>query len=101
MDDLRQRQLARRGRLADPLQAREQNDLRPGLWHGEVRALPSHQLLQLVVDHLHELLVRGDSPGDADAQGGGLDAGDELADDGEGDLRRERFFCEDDDDDKG
>jgi hypothetical protein len=82
-----QRELRRRGRLAGALEPGEQDDREPP--EREPRLALPHQVRELVMDDLHDLLARREALQDLLAERLLADTADEVADDGEVDVRLE------------
>src|SRR5262249_37661708 len=80
--------LRRRRRLARALEASEQNHRE--LAEGEPGLALAHQLRELVVDDLHDLLARREALQDLVAERLLTDPAHEVADDGEVDVRLEQ-----------
>ena len=85
-----QRELRGRRRLAGALEAGEQDDRRRPTCERELRATGAHELGQLLVHDLHDLLAWRQALLDFLADGALADALDELLDDLEVDVRLEQ-----------
>ncbi|MNW56373.1 hypothetical protein D3C74_340840 [compost metagenome] len=81
-----QRELAREGRLAGALEAREHDDGRRVLRQAQAAALPAEDRHELLVDDLDDLLGRVERAGDLGRQGPGPDGTGEVLDDGYSDV---------------
>ncbi len=84
-----QRELGGRCRLPRALEAREQDHGRRPPGEGDLGASAPHQVGQLLVDDLHDLLAGGEALGQLQAERARLHARDEVLDDLEVDVRLE------------
>ncbi len=85
-----QRELGGRSRLARALEAGEQDHGRRPPGEGDLGASAPHQVGQLVVDDLHDLLARGEALRQLQAERARLHARHEVLDDLEVDVRLEQ-----------